>query len=144
MSSPTSAGADARLRTPRLAIDLGDDTGEFRQDGECDDPRFAGDGMGRPAGNSSHRGRDATDCRRLYEAGRLRVFGVDPDSGNVDFGDDTSTWARDGDCDDPRFDGPGMDPFPLSGDRGHDTTDCRRLYNAGRVRLSGVAIRGVR
>ena len=30
VGSPTSAAADARLPTPRLAIDFGDDTGEFR------------------------------------------------------------------------------------------------------------------
>ena len=144
VGSPTSASADTRLPTSRLAIDFGDDTGEFAHDGECDDPRFAGDGMGLPEGNSSHRGHDATDCSRLYAAGRIRLFGVDPDSGNVDFGDDTSNWARDGECDDPRFDGPGMDSNLLASDRGHDAADCRRFYNAGRIRLFGVDIGGVR
>ena len=144
VGSSASAGADARLPTRRLAIDFGDDTGDFVQDDECDDPRFAGDGMGLPAGVHGNRGRDATDCRGLYEAGRIRLFGVDPDSGNVDFGDDTSNSARDGDCDDPRFEGAGMDPLATGSHRGHDATDCRRLYNAGRVRLFGVNIRGVR
>ena len=143
VGSPTSAGADARLPTTRLAIDFGDDTGFWVQNGECDDPRFAGDGMGRPEGNASQRGRDATDCRRHYEAGRIRLFGVDPDSGSIDFGDDSGDWARDGECDDPRFEGNGM-PAITPYDRGRDATDCRRHYDAGRVRLFGVDIRGVR
>ena len=108
MGSPTTSAADARLPTPRLVIDFGNDTCEWVQDGECYDPPFAGDGMVLPESNSSERGRDARDCRRLYEAGRIRLFDVDPDSGSVDFGDDTSAWTPDGECDDPRFEGDGM------------------------------------
>ena len=100
--------------------------------------------MGLPEGNSSHRGRDATDCRRHYEAGRIQLFGVDPDSGSINFGDDTSDWARDGECDDPRFAGDGMAAIPTGSSRGRDATDCSRFYNAGRVRLFGVDISGVR
>ena len=91
-----------------------------------------------------NRGRDAADCRRLYDEGRVRLFGVDFDSGAIDFGDDASDWAQDGECDDPRFKGEGMDSFPLDRDRGHDATDCRRLYNEGRIRLFGLAPTGRR
>ena len=90
-----------------------------------------------------NRGRDAADCRRLFDVGRIRLFGVDLGSGRIDFGDDASGYAGDGECDDPRFDGDGMDEFPLVGDRGHDATDCRRLYDAGRIRLFGVRLGGV-
>ena len=51
-------------------IDFGDDTGEWANDGECDDPRFAG-----PAafGLLINEGpfRDATDCRQLFESGEV-------------------------------------------------------------------------
>ena len=88
-------------------------------------------------------GRDAADCRRLYDEGRVRVLSLDLDSGAIDFGDDASDSAQDGECDDPRFDDPrfegeGIDSLPLASDRGHDATDCRRLYDEGRIRLFGV------
>ena len=144
VGSPTNAADDVRLPTPGWSIDFGDDTGNFVQDGECDDARFAGEGMGLPSGVSGQRGRDATDCRQRYEAGRIRLFGVDLDLGNIDFGDDTSEWARDGDCDDPRFEGDGMAAILVPSDRGHDATDCGGLYSTGRIRLFGVTTGGVR
>ena len=54
---------------------------------------------------------------------------------SIDFGDDSSQWARDGECDDPRFEGEGMASTLLDGDRGHDATDCRQLFESGRIRL---------
>ena len=54
----------------------------------------------------------------------------------IDFGDDTSLYANDGECDDPRFEGPGMTTTPLlDSDRMHDATDCRTAYEAGEIRL---------
>ncbi len=54
----------------------------------------------------------------------------------IDFGDDSSMWANDGECDDPRFVGPGMtDTQLLESDRGHDATDCIEAYRAGRIQL---------
>ena len=48
------------------------------------------------------RGRDAADCRQLYDEGRVRLFGVDLRSGAIDFGDDASNRAaQDGQCADP-------------------------------------------
>ncbi|MEQ8404299.1 MAG: hypothetical protein RKE49_04315 [Oceanicaulis sp.] len=56
----------------------------------------------------------------------------------VEFGDDTSTWANDGECDDPRFEGEGMAAMLVAEDLGHDATDCRSLYEAGDIRLREV------
>ena len=143
-----TVAADARRPTPRGSIDFGDDTGEYAQDGECDDPRFEGAGMSLPAGVAGSRGRDAADCRRHYDANRISLYGVDLDSGSIDFGEDptgeTSWGVRDSECDDPRFDGEGMSPFPIGRARGHDAADCRRLYDEGRIRLFGVDLGSVR
>ena len=53
-----------------------------------------------------------------------------------DFGDNTSRWADDGECDDPRFEGEGAADTLLDADRGHDAADCRKLFDAGRIALS--------
>ncbi|XBQ15511.1 MAG: hypothetical protein ABL308_11160 [Oceanicaulis sp.] len=64
------------------------------------------------------------------------ALGAD-DDGGINFGDDTSTWANDGECDDTRF--TGDDEWlgiTLNDDhRFKDATDCRSLYEAGRIRL---------
>jgi hypothetical protein len=52
-----------------------------------------------------------------------------------DFGDNTSEWANDGECDDPRFEGEGTADTLVAADRGHDAADCRKLFNAGRIAL---------
>ena len=138
----STVGTSPGAQPPTLggSVDFGDDTGEFARDGECDDPRFQGIGMSLPSGVSGEHGHDATDCRLQYEAGRISLFGVDLDSGYIDFGDDAGEWARNGECDDPRFEGSGMDSMPLHSDRGHDASDCRQLYDEGRIRLLGIDI----
>lgn len=56
----------------------------------------------------------------------------------VDFGDDASKFAKDGECDDKRFSGPGMtDTRLLDSDVRHDATDCRTAYNQGRLTFNG-------
>ena len=135
----------AGLSAPALAqsadaIDFGDDSSEWANDGECDDPRFAGDGM---AGElvDADLARDATDCRTLFEAGSITLTA--PDTGDsadisaIDFGDDTSDWARDGECDDPRFAGSAMAIELEDIDIGRDATDCRTAYEAGSITLVG-------
>ena len=127
--------------------DFGDDSGEYANDGDCDDTRFVGDRGGAAVGNDSHIRRDATDCRNLLRAGRISWgtsstptptpnasgLGASGDSSG-DFGDDSGRYANDGDCDDTRF----------VGDRGgaavdndshirRDATDCRNLLRAGRI-----------
>ena len=148
--SPASASrtADTRPPTRHQSIDFGDDTGEYARDGECDDPRFEGAGMSLPAGLGSQIGRDAADCRQHYRANRISLSGVDLNSGRIDFGDDprgdSVWWVQDSDCDDPRFQGVGMARHPIGRARGHDATDCRRLFDSGRIRLFGINAGGVR
>ena len=54
-------------------------------------------------------------------------------TGAIDFGDDLSTWANDGECDDDRFEGEGMANSIVDSDLYHDATDCSTLYAAGEV-----------
>lgn len=53
----------------------------------------------------------------------------------TDFGDNSSHWANDGECDDPRFEGKGAANTLLDEDLGHDAADCSKLFDAGRVTL---------
>jgi hypothetical protein len=63
-------------------------------------------------------------------------------SDGIDFGDDLSSWANDGECDDPRFEGEGSASTLLDDDRYHDATDCSAAYQAGTVQLAGDASGG--
>jgi hypothetical protein len=56
-----------------------------------------------------------------------------------DFGDDSSRWANDGECDDPRFEGEGAAETLLDADAYHDATDCRNLLRRGLIALRGDA-----
>ncbi len=59
-----------------------------------------------------------------------------PDVSEVDFGNDNGAWANDGECDDPRFKGPGMTETPLlDEDIKADATDCRTAYERGDLTL---------
>lgn len=123
---------------PAVAVDFGNDSSQWANDGECDDPRFTGPGMTSTPLLDEDILADATDCRRAFEAGRitLRNKGVGLHRSGIDFGDDASQWANDGECDDPRFTGPGMTSTALlDSDTGHDATDCRNAFEAGRIRL---------
>jgi len=124
--------------SPALAIDFGDDTSRWAKDGECDDPRFSGPGMTDTPLLAEDILHDATDCKQAFDAGRI-VYGKEeskPQNQRVDFGDDNGRWSNDGECDDPRFEGPGMTSTPLlADDIRHDATDCRQAYEAGRLQL---------
>lgn len=141
------------LPAPALAqdaVDFGDDSGDYANDGECDDPRFAGEGMAAIL-LQEDRKRDASDCAALFNAGKITYIGMENRSvanvpsapppivnrvaNSIDFGDDSSEWANDGECDDPRFSGPGMAGILLSEDTRRDATDCRTLYASGRITL---------
>lgn len=56
----------------------------------------------------------------------------------ISFGDDTSVWANDGECDDPRFEGPGTADTILEEDLLRDATDCRELFERGEIWLTEV------
>ena len=72
------------------------------------------------------------DTTELTEAEQAAA----PDVSTIDFGTDNGAWANDGECDDPRFKGPGMTATPLL-DEGkmNDATDCRSAYERGELTL---------
>ena len=51
------------------------------------------------------------------------------------WGDNSSQWANDGDCDDPRFTGPMAHSILLPEDAYRDANDCRMLFENGDVYL---------
>ncbi|WP_156458290.1 hypothetical protein [Devosia epidermidihirudinis] len=122
-------------------IDFGDDSSEWANDGECDDPRFSGTGSAAELIDADIR-KDATDCRAAFEAGTVSFTGASA-VGDIDYGDDTSNWANDGECDDPRFSGTGVAPTLLEDDKGHDATDCREAVEAGTATYNGEDTEGV-
>ncbi|KKB86304.1 hypothetical protein VW29_03455 [Devosia limi DSM 17137] len=123
-------------------IDFGDDSGDWARDGECDDPRFIGTGVAAELLDADL-GKDATDCRAAVEAGTatLRTGATDaPALVDIDYGDDSSDWARDGECDDPRFTGRGVASTLLEEDLKADATDCRAAVEAGTATLKGDSV----
>ena len=129
-------------------IDFGDDSSSWANDGQCDDPRFSGDGAALFA-SPLDAARDATDCQAAYEAGTVTFVGQDPEDGaavtpadpgattgdaDIDFGDDSGTFANDGECDDPRFGG------VLASHEMADATDCRTAFEAGTVEFSPAPV----
>ena len=118
-----------------LAVDFGDDNGNYTHDGKCDDPRFAGPGMTATALLAEDVLHDATDCRTAFEAGQLTLRGIHVD-GSIDFGIDKGKYSNDGECDDLRFIGPGMTESALvAKDIMHDATDCRTAFDADAIKL---------
>jgi len=133
----------ADILAQATAFDYGSDFSRWANDGECDDMRFVGDGMAKKLLSDDTKG-DATDCRALVDAGSISIIPVyDPayaaagpyDSKGINFGDNTSSYADDGQCDDPRFQGPGTATTLLDGDLRHDRNDCKAAFEAGTVIL---------
>jgi len=131
---------------PASAIDFGDDASQWANDGECDDPRFAGTGAAEELLDAD-RGHDATDCNAAFAAGTVSLADPEDDAAvadtpatepatDIDFGDDSGDWANDGECDDPRFTGPGTAAELLEADILHDATDCSTAFAEGRVTLA--------
>lgn len=143
-----SLSEDAPMEPPPLRVDgiqFGADTSDWAMDGECDDPRFSGEGMASPPLETQDAYADRTDCLAFWQAGSLTYNGdwraetSPPPTAReidaVDFGSDTSTWAFDGECDDPRFEGTGMAAEPISEDLMADAYDCRSLFIIGSISL---------
>ncbi|MCR2832935.1 hypothetical protein [Parerythrobacter lacustris] len=148
----TYSGIAATERRDASHIQWGDDDGQWSNDGECDDMRFEGEGMTSTPLLEEDVRHDATDCRTAYEEGRLELRGsglsgsasggssgrLTPVAieGRFDWGDNTSQWANDGECDDMRFLGRGLTSTALPEDIGRDEQDCRAAYDAGSVGLN--------
>lgn len=130
------------LASPALAqatFDWGDDSGEYARDRECDDRRFTGPGMATVL-SWTHTGRDASDCRQLFNAGRVKVWQprdaqAATQCAAIDWGHDRGPYPNDGECDDIRFEGPGAAQGLSDENTGKDATDCARLCEFGQVFL---------
>jgi hypothetical protein len=133
----------ASCATSAPAVEFGDDAGNYTFDGECDDPRFSGAGSASTLldEDAYH---DASDCRMLFENGRIQLADARARAprGNarrgdeIDFGDDASEWAGNGECDDPRFSGSGSARKLVRADRFHDASDCSDLFERGEIELT--------
>ena len=128
-------GTPAATTTTTADIDFGDDSSEWANDGECDDPRFQGTGSASELVDADIL-KDATDCQAAYDAGTVSYVG-DSSSAAIDYGDNSSQWANDGECDDPRFSGSGVASELLDADLGHDADDCRAAVEAGTATFNG-------
>lgn len=131
--------APAQTAAAPGGINFGDDSGQYPNDGECDDRRFTGQGMAAALG-WSEAGRDASDCRALHDAGRIRLWNpfeavAATQCASIDFGADSGEFVNNGECDDPRFEGLGSSAVVIPADSGADASDCRRLCDLGAVSL---------
>ena len=111
----------------------------YAGDNECDDRNFMGTGMA-SALDRDDTGKDFQDCDRLLQAGMIQR--VSKEKGiaatqceAIDFGDDSSEWANDDECDDPRFDGPGTSSVIALDDLMIDASDCRSQCRSGAIWL---------
>lgn len=118
-------------------IKFGNDSGEYANDWECDDPRFEGFGMASSLAASDIR-KDATDCQRLMSLGE--IYALDETKARaatqcsaINFGDDSSDYANDGECDDRRFFGPGVSSVVSKENMYRDAKDCRSQCDSGRL-----------
>ena len=137
LAAPALAQKTSGSSTAAASIDFGDDSGEWTNDGECDDPRFQGAGTAVELVDADLM-KDATDCKTAFEAGTITLRSAgDSDDATVAatpaivYGDDSVSWNNDGECDDPRFEGPGVADAPGADGRLHDATDCRAAVEAG-------------
>ena len=55
----------------------------------------------------------------------------------IDFGNNSSQWALDGECDDPRFIGAASADVLLEEDAYRDATDCKLAFELGLVAYRG-------
>ncbi|MEE9453789.1 MAG: hypothetical protein V3V13_05325 [Paracoccaceae bacterium] len=132
--------AEGVARTDCAAVNFGDDSSEYADDGACDDPRFEGFGSAERPGEE-HMGRDASDCQKLCDYNMLFVRETapvhipEPEVQDPIYGDNSSEYSRDGECDDRRFFGPGMADVLRWSSVGRDAEDCREAHENGRITL---------
>lgn len=125
----------------RNGLLFGDDTSQYANDGECDDPGFVGNSMAAGGGSTEHAGHDRTDCLTAYESGSLKAAPPVPvrqtiQVNGITFGNDTGAFANDGECDDPRFAGNGMAASPSDSHIRRDASDCLVAFQAGDIAMS--------
>lgn len=111
-----------------VAINFGDDKGDWPKDGECDDRRFYGSAMASNLGWQSV-GHDATDCQAALNAGSIALWTeaasvAATQCSAIDFGDDTGPFPNDFECDDVRFEGRGTASVMNLENLGKDAADC--------------------
>ncbi len=120
-------------------VDFGDNSGDYVEDGECDDPRFRGPGMAVAPLSQANRGADAADCQWHFQYGFVELAVSDePFTGRhdgIDFGDNSSDYALDAECDDPRFIGPAVARNMEGAVAGRDASDCKIAYERGELIL---------
>lgn len=128
-ASAESAGEDAGAEGETAAADSdatpagasGADSDGKSDGGSADsnapDPSSAAPAVAGPAGNSGGAAQSA--------------------AASINFGDDSSEWANDGECDDPRFVGAAMAEVLLDEDTAKDATDCRAAFEQGLIGLRG-------
>jgi hypothetical protein len=81
---------------------------------------------------------DKTQAQALVDANAAGGKQVATAAAGPDFGDDNGSFSKDGECDDMRFEGPGMTSTPLlDQDIKHDATDCRAAFNQNRLTFKG-------
>ncbi len=137
---PFSAAQAEVHASEQASLELGDDSGEWAEDGQCDDVRFTGSGMAAVLLTDSI-GKDAADCSAALEAGTISVDPMHAPPANDEailFGDDVSKFAGDGQCDDIRFVSKESAAMVyIAEDIGHDASDCRAAFEDGSVTWQG-------
>ena len=135
---PSPEVTSSLMQLQHDGVDFGDDSGLFTNDGECDDPRFIGDGMAQPPLLDDDIASDATDCMAAFSKGSIRLR---TDADRIELpegllmGDNSSRWAHDVECDDPRFEGWGVASKLISTDVGRDAADCQAAFELGHITL---------
>jgi hypothetical protein len=141
-----SASLLAAAAMPALAqgyVDFGTNTSRWAFDKECDDPRFAGPGVANVLAPEDYMA-DAADCEAGFRLGSVWLQDgslpsklpmapqpAAPESGYIEFGTNMSRWAFDGECDDPRFAGPGTADVLVPEDYMADAADCAAAFQMG-------------
>ena len=133
--------AGASAVNAQSTVKYGDNASEWANDGECDDRRFKGPGMSNSSGFlSDDIGHDADDCKEQFDLGRVEVWleskaRAATQCSAIKFGDNSSEWSDDGECDDMRFEGRGSADSVVPDDTGKDANDCRALCEQSMIFL---------